>query len=459
MIPCRRRKPTAEPAATAVPPRRRRRAEGTGDGSWPGADPSLGPSLYLDQLAFWDVVTDPRQRGGPPGGPLFQAAGAEVRRIPAAGSKPLIGEFFARHHYTAGAGMRGLAFGLYRGPSLLGVAVFSRVCRPRWAAENFHLLPSDRARSAVQRRHLSVTEAEYAVLSRLALTPDESDGGPLGKGAASWFLARCLAGLEARNRALWSAHQRLAQGRVLDPAHLRLLRESEGADRGRGRGFIKGVATWADPYEAMLGRIYQLLACHYSGRTNRGGWTREKVGLRSGRRLSARTLAKARAASEHGHAQAALRLAWEGGSVSIRVAAGACTTAYGAEWIRGATADDNASEPEIAAALDRAWQEWRRAHVPAGATVELHYAPGTGIRVQRFPPKHAYFTALGAPWYRRQTEIRYRPLTERLLAEEAARSGGRRLDRRLQFYPTAIPPHELRPELRPRDPTPLIEDI
>lgn len=458
MIPLRRRRP-AKVAATAAPlHRRRRHIEAAGAASWPGANPSLGPSRYLDQLALWDVVADPRQRGGPPSGPLFQAAGAEVRRIPPLGSKPLIGEFFARHHYTAGAGMRGLAFGLYRGPSLLGVAVFSRVCRPRWAAENFHLLPSDLARSAVQRRHLSVTEAEYAVLSRFALTPEEGEGRPLGKGAASWFLARCLAGLEARNRALWSAHQRLARGQVLEPAHLRLLRESAGADRGRGRGFIKGVATWADPYEAMLGRIYQLLAFHYSGRTNRGGWTREKVGLRSGRRLSARTLAKARAASQPGHAQAALRLAWEGGSVSIRVAAGACTSTYDADWVRGATADDHASEPEIAAALDRVWQEWRRAHVPAGGTIEFRYAPGTGIRVQRFPPKHAYFTALGAPWYRRQTEIRYRPLTERLLAEQAT-PAGRRLDRRRRFYPTAIPPDELRPALRLGDPTPLIEDI
>lgn len=447
------------PVAPTVLHRRPRGPASNGPLAWPGADPSLGASLYLDQLALWDVVTDPRRRGGPPTGPLFSAPGAEVRRIPPAGSKQLIGDFLARHHYTAGAGMRGLAFGLYRGPALLGVAVFSRVCRPRWAAENFALLASDRTRTPVQRRHLSVTEAEYAVLSRLALTPHEPGGGPLGKGAASWFLSRCLAGLEARNRALWSAHQRLLRGHVLEPGHLRLLRESAGADRGRGRGFIKGVATWADPYENMLGRIYQLLAFHYTGRTNRGGWTREKVGLRSGRRLSARTLAKANASSHRGHAQAALRLAWEGAAVSIHVTAGGTTSVHDAGWIRSALNDATASEPEIATALDTAWQEWRREHVPAGAAVDLRHPPGSGIRVQRFPPKHAYFTALGAPWYRRQTEIRYRPLTDRLLAEERARSRGRRVDRRRDYYPTTIPPHELRTDLRLTDPAPLIEAV
>lgn len=372
-----------------------------------------------------------------------------MRRIPPRGSRSVVSDFLARNHYTAGPGMRGLPFGLYRGEHLLGVAVFSRVCRPRWAAENFVLLPSDRARSAVQRRHLTVTEAEYAALSRLALSPSDVGGAPLGKGAASWFLSRCLAGLEARNRALWSAHQRLLRGEALAPEHLRLLRESAGADRGRGRGYVKAVTTWADPYEKMLGRIYQILAFHYTGRTNGGRWTREAVGLRSGRRLSARTLAKARAPAQRGHAAAALRLAWEGGRVQIEVSDGGAVAVHDAEWVRRVGTPTGAAEPEIAAALEDAWRDWRRAHAPAGAALALRWDPGTGVRMESFPPKHAYFTGLGcSAWYRRQTEIRHRPLTERLLAEEAARRGRRRRDRRRDSYPMAIPPGEIRPALR-----------
>jgi hypothetical protein len=30
------------------------------------------------------------------------------------------------------------------------------------------------------------------------------------------------------------------------------------------------VTTWADPYENMIGRIYQILAFQYTGRMNRG---------------------------------------------------------------------------------------------------------------------------------------------------------------------------------------------
>lgn len=426
---------------------------------WPGADPKLGPSLFMDQLALWDEITDPRRgRGGPPSGPIFATAGAQVRRIPPTGSKRVIGEFLASNHYTAGPGMRGLAYGLYRGQALLGVAVFSRVCRPRWAAENFALLPADRSRSPDQRRHLSVTEAEYAALSRLAITSTDRDGSPLGKGAASWFLSRCLAGIEARNRALWAAHQRVLRGIPVEAHHLRLLREAAHADVGRGRGYLKGLTTWADPYENMLGRIYQLLAFHYTGRTNRGKWTRERVGLRSCRRLSARTLAKARAPHSRGHANAALRLAWEGGAVSITVATGHTTREHSTEWVRTVRVESTATEPEIASAIDAAWHEWRRDHVPTGASVHLRYECGTGVRVERFPPKHAYFTGLGAPWYRRQTEIRHRPLTERLLAEDTRRRGGRR-DRRRDFYPARIPPVELRADLRGAAACPPIDAI
>ncbi len=160
---------------------------------WPGADPALGPSLFLDQLGLWDAVVERESASGPPDGPRFRAAGCCVRRIPARGSARLVGDFLAANHYSAGPGMRGLNYGLYRGSDLLGVAVFSRVCRPRWAAENFALQPADYRRSPRQRRHLTVTEAEYAALSRLALTPADSDGAPLGNGAATWFLSRCLA--------------------------------------------------------------------------------------------------------------------------------------------------------------------------------------------------------------------------------------------------------------------------
>lgn len=102
------------------------------------------------------------------------------------------------------------------------------------------------------RRHLTVTEAEYVALSRFALTAADADGRPLGKGGASWFLARCLAGLEARNRALWVAQHALAAGRTLSSEQLRLLREAAGADRAGAaatsrpwrHGPIPGTATW-----------------------------------------------------------------------------------------------------------------------------------------------------------------------------------------------------------------------
>lgn len=415
---------------------------------WPGADPRRGPSLFLDQLALWDSILPPARPAGPPDGPLFRPAGCLVRRIPPRGSASVVSQFLARTHYTAGPGMRGLPFGLYRGGHLLGVAVFSRVCRPRWAAENFALLPSDRARSPIQRRHLSVTEAEYAALSRLALAPLDVDGAPLGNGAATWFLCRCLAGLEARNHLLWSAHQRLVRGEPLAAEHLRMLREAAGADHGRGRGYVKGVTTWADPYENMLGRIYQILAFHYTGRTNRGRWTREAVGLRSGRRLSARTLAKARSPRQRGHVAAALRLAWEGAHVRIEIHRPDAVSVHDASWVAGLNTLPGASEPEIAADIDAAWAHWRALHAPGDASLRLRWERGTGIRTQAFPPKHSYFTGLGcSAWYRRQTEIRHRPLTERLLAGQPVR-GRRQADRRRDFYPTAIPVAEIRPELQ-----------
>jgi hypothetical protein len=411
---------------------------------WPGADPTQGPALFLDQLGFWDSVLEAEAASGAPDGPRFRAAGCIVQRIPPRGSAAVIGDFLARHHYTAGPGMRGLPYGLYRGEHLLGVAVFSRVCRPRWAAENFALLPSDRRRTPVQRRHLTVTEAEYAVLSRLALSPHDTDGAPLGNGAATWFLSRCLAGLEARNRALWSAYQRVLRGLPLAQEHVRLLREAAGADKGR----VKGIATWADPYENNIGRIYQILAFHYTGRTNHGRWAREAVGMRSGRRLSARTLAKARAPSQRGHLHAALRLAWEGGRVLIDVTHGGVLTTHDTGWVRTVPSPDAATEPEIAAAVDAAWSAWRAAHVPGGASVRCRWVRGSGVRWESFPSKHAYFTGLGSSaWYRRQTEIRHRPLTERLLAEEAT-PRARRSERRRRYYPIAVPPEEIRPALR-----------
>lgn len=426
--------------------------------AWPGADPTLGATRFLDQLPLWDTIAMKSKRGGPPDGPLFDPAGAEVRRIPPAGSKRLIGDFLALHHYSGGAGMRGLAFGLYRGSALLGVAVFSRVCRPRWAAENFSLLPADVSRSATQRRHLRVTEAEYTVLSRFALAAVEAGGEPTGKGAATWFLSRCMAGLEARNRALWAAYQRLARGYPLGPVQLRLLAEAATADSGRGRGFIKAVTTWADPYENMLGRIYQLLSFHYCGRTNGGAWTRERVGTRSGRRLSARTVAKAGSPSTPGHAQAALRLAWEGADVWIHITSTDGKRRFAADWVRGVLPAGRApSETELSAAIAAAWHSWRRENAPAGGQIELRSSPRSGTRLQHFPAKHAYFTGLGAPWYCRQTEIRFRPLTARLLAEEQRRDPRRRrVDRRREFYPTAVLPHEVRPDLR-CETVPLIE--
>lgn len=413
--------------------------------AWPGADPSRGPSLYLDQLALWDAVTLP-----PPataqGAGRFDPAGCVVRRLPARNLVAVTSQFFARHHYTAGPGMRGLTFGLFRGEALLGIAVFSRVARPRWARENFWLLPEDSRRPAVMRRHLTVTEAEYLTLSRFALS-DDCPGGHVGRGAASWFLSRCLAGLEQRNRALWAAHQALARGRPLLPDQLHLLREAAAADMGRGRGYTKAVASWSDPWEGHLGRVTQILGFHWCGRTNRGRWRREAVGLRSGRRLSARTLAKARKPSQRGHVTAALRLAWEGGAVTLEESVGGTLRLHSTAWVAH-LAPTGASEAEIAAALATAWTKWRRTHLPAEASVAFRWQPGTGIEMRRFPPKHAYLCGLGAPFYRDATEVRHRSLTVRLLAEEKGVARRHRADLRRRHYPRAIPLEEVKPELR-----------
>ncbi len=414
-------------------------------GAWPGADPSRGRSLYLDQLALWDAETL-----APPatadGAPRFDPAGCVVRRLPRRNLVAVTSQFFARHHYTAGPGMRGLPFGLFRGEALLGIAVFSRVARPRWARENFRLLPEDSHWPAETRRHLTVTEAEYLTLSRFALT-DDCPGGHVGRGAASWFLSRSLAGLEARNRALWAAHQALARGRMLRPDQLRLVREAAGADLGRGRGYTKAVASWSDPWEGHLGRVTQILGFHWCGRTNRGRWTKEAVGLRSGRRLSGRTLAKAGNPAQRGHVTAALRLAWEGGAVTIEETVAGRARRHSTEWVP-AVADVGASEAELSRALAAAWGAWRRTHLADDAVVALRWERGTGVEMRRFPPKHAYLCGLGAPFYRDATELRHRSLTARLLAEEAGVPRRRRPGVRRRHYPRAIPLEELKPELR-----------
>lgn len=413
--------------------------------AWPGADPRLGAPLYLDQLGLWDSLLFSRPGSSPPDGPRFDPAGFVVRRLAARNSVATLDAFLARNHYTTGAGMRGMPIGLYRGDALLGVAVFARIARPRWARENFRLLPEDARRSVVARRHLTVTEAEYVALSRFALSATDEDGRPLGKGGASWFLARCLAGLEARNRALWVAQHALAAGRALSPEQLRLLREAAGADRGRGRGYIKAVASWSDPWHGHLGRITQILGFHWTGRTNRGRWAKEAVGLRSARRLSARMLAKATNPAEPGHVNAALRLAWEGGSVAISI--GDDGPQHDAAWVRE-VAPSTAPEPVVLRAIRVAWSEWRRNNVSGDAPVVCRWIRGTGVEWRAFPPKHAYLVGLGAPYYRRCTEMRHVPLTARLQRETTMSSRGCRGDRRREFYPVAIPPDELNPALR-----------
>jgi hypothetical protein len=55
---------------------------------------------------------------------------------------------------------------------------------------------------------------------------------------------------------------------------------------------------------------------------------------------------------------------------------------------------------------------------------------------------------LGAPYYRRCTEERHVLLTPRLVREAAMSPRGRRIDRRREFYPRAIPPEELKDALR-----------
>lgn len=280
-------------------------------------------------------------------------------------------------------------------------------------------------------------------LSRFALAAADPSGRPLGTGGASWFLARCLAGLDARNRALWVAQHALAAGRPLTVEQIHLLR---GSRRGRpwpGTRLHQGRGIVSDPWHGHLGGITQLLGFHWTGRTNRGRWTKEAVGCRSDRRLSARMIAKATNPAEQGHVHAALRLAWEGGDVSIHLADG---HEFDAAWVREA-APDSAPESAILDAIRAAWTEWRRLNVCDGSPVTCRWNRGTGIVWRSFPPKHAYLVGLSAPYYRRCTETRHVPLTDRLQRDAAKSSPGRRVDRRREFYPKAIPPDEMNPAL------------
>jgi hypothetical protein len=195
-----------------------------------------------------------------------------------------------------------------------------------------------------------------------------------------------------------------------------------------------------------LGRVTQILGFHWCGRTNRGRWAKEAVGLRSGRRLSARMIAKACNPAEQGHAHAALRLAWEGGDVFLHLG-GEAHGRVDPGWVQG-LAPPAAPEPVILRAIRNAWAEWRRQHVPDGCSVAFRWTRGTGVHWRTFPAKHAYLVGLGAPYYRRCTEMRHVPLTARLSREAAVRTRGRRIDRRRDFYPRSIPPEELKPALR-----------
>lgn len=158
-------------------------------------------------------------------------------------------------------------------------------------------------------------------------------------------------------------------------------------------------------------------------------------------------LAKASNPTEQGHVHAALRLAWEGGDVTIQIDEDG--SEHDAAWVRE-VAPTPAPEPVILRAIRSAWSEWRRRNIPEGCRVECRWTRGTGVEWRPFPPKHAYLVGLGAPFYRRCTEVRHVPLTDRLQREAAMSSPGRRVDRRREFYPAAIPPEELNPALRLR---------
>jgi len=421
--------------------------------AWPGAHPLLSrgtgffdPSTHTDVAGFGIAEQ-----------PTFDPTGFSVRLIPPAGKDDLLESLFVRWHYAAAPGMRRPAFGLYWHGSgrseLVGIVTFARICNPRWAELTFRPTPLDLEFVAMGRMspialsHRLVAESEYLELNRLALVDPAATHAPLARGAASWFVARCLHYFEERNRALWLAQHAYENGLPLTPRQRRLLEEARLGEPSRGRGFIKTIVSFADPWEGHVGYIYQALGLHYAGRTTDDGrWEPGFPGLRSGQRISKRTIQKAKNPRERGHDSAVLRLIWEGGEGEIRVYRGTrLVHTDDARWLRATVPEGRSFD------FTGIWSAYRQrmADRYGDVRLETHYFGG-GVGRRLFPPKHRYMCFLGAAYWRHELERRCIHLRERMLALDAEwmrRGWGPRPDTRAVHYPKSLDAKEVRPDL------------
>lgn len=421
--------------------------------AWPGAHPLLAHGEQLDLFTPLRVV-----RGDAHGrhGEAFDPTAFQVRPIPSRGKTELLENFFGRWHYEGAPGMRGPAFGLYwhgmGREELVGLATFARVQNPNWGAITFRPTLTDLEHVAAGRmseqalRHRLVAESEYQELNRLALVDRRATRAPLLRGASSWFVAQCLRYFELRNRALWIAQYARENGLPLTAEQSQLLEEAQLDQPRKGRGFVKSIVSFSDPWEGHVGFTYQALGFHYVGRTGDDGeWEIGFPGLRSKRRISKRTIQKANNPRERGHDTAVLRLVWEGGDGEVRVRDGeqVIHTDDGA-WIRSLEGE----KPDIDAAWGR-YQHRMRERFGSHVTFETTYAGG-GVGRKLYPSKHRYIRMLGAAYWQHEVERRCVYLAERMAAldtEWKRRGWGPRPDTRASFYPKSVARDDVRPDL------------
>lgn len=364
-------------------------------------------SHVLMQLGLWDSLAGESLTQGRSG---FDPRAFTVRRIRGVGAAATVAEFLDRWHYSRSEGMPGPRWGLYHSATaeLVGVACFGRHPNPWWGRLTFRARVADFDRlrrgewNELALAFRTVAESEYLDLNRLALAAPTSTSAPLGTGAASWFVARCLAALVARNRALWIAHSRVALGMRLPPDLPQLLSEASAPTRNRGLGYVKVVTAFADPAHNHTGRIYQALGMRYGGTSGIRGREQQHIGLRSGATLSRRTIQKARKSSTKGYPTAALRLAWEGDHTEIRIlhADGTLLASDDAAWVREIPP---APAPVLRSALRARWRQYRAAaqvRHGRGCRIEVHVRRGTGgTRSRTCAGKYRYVKPLGVPYW------------------------------------------------------------
>jgi hypothetical protein len=424
--------PRAAPRRARERPIRSRRSQTRSTSlAWAGAHPRFSAA---EQLSLWEPAAG---RDEDDTGPRsFDPAEWTVRRLASSGCADSAADFATRWHYTRSGGMPGPAWGLYHAATatLGGVCAFARLPNPSWAAIAF----PDPARATGAGDQHPVAESEYLNLSRLVLADPGQARLPLSKLAASWFVSRCFHIVAERNRSLWIAETARAAGLPLTLAQHLLLADAKLARSRHGWGFTKACVAYADPHYGHDGRVYRALGFHHAGMSPESGAERSPVGLRTGERLSRRTVQKARSApSSRGQATAALRLAYEGAPCTIEVhVAGAIVEADDGSWLHAAGGAGAALRRSITAAWRRRRQE-AAARWGTGAVVHVRIAPG-GIEYRTFPPRHRYVTLLGAPWYRHGLELRCTWLRERMLDVDSRwrdRGFGPRPDERARWYP------------------------